>query len=86
MVRTQIQLTEAQMESLRAISVRTRLSIAELVRRGVEHVVQAASEPTEAERRQRARASFGRFRSGLTDLASRHDDYLADAFRDDGNL
>jgi len=84
MVRTQIQLTEDQMAALKALSSKTGRSVAEIVRRGVDCVLDVPHEPSPAERRQRARAAFGRFRSGVADLASRHDDYLAEAYEKGG--
>lgn len=81
MVRTQVQLTEEQIEALKGIAARMNVSLAELIRRGVQQVIGAKLEPTDTERRRRARAWFGRFHSGLGDLSSRHDDYLAERIR-----
>jgi len=81
MVRTQIRLTEAQLRGLKALAASRGMSIAELVRQGVDHVLH----DTEAqngmiERRRRASAIVGRFRSGVSDLSTNHDRYLADAY------
>ncbi|MBM4319425.1 MAG: ribbon-helix-helix domain-containing protein [Deltaproteobacteria bacterium] len=83
MIRTQVQLSEAQLEALKAIAARWAVPIAELVRRGVDRVIAAEQELSMQERRRRARASFGKFRSGKHDLAERHDGYLAEAFEED---
>lgn len=77
MIRTQIQLTPTQAAALKALSARTGLSIAELIRRGVDRLLDSG-EIDVAERRRRAMAVVGRFRSGLSDVAERHDAYLAE--------
>jgi hypothetical protein len=77
MIRTQIQLTEAQAAALKALSARTGLSIAELIRRGVDRLLDSG-EVDQVERRRRAMAAVGQFRSGLSDVAERHDAYLGE--------
>lgn len=52
----------------------------EIVRRAVDAWVRGAAEPSEEELRQRAIAAAGRFASGRSDIAAKHDDDLADAF------
>jgi len=77
MVRTQIQLTEAQARSLRKLAQRHGVSVAELVRRGVDQVL-AEGVPADLDRKKRkAVAAAGRFRSGCKDVSVRHDHYLA---------
>lgn len=80
MVRTQIQLTEEQALRLRHLARAEGVSIAELVRRGVEAILATGEGPTEDERWSRVRRGFGRWRSGRSDVARRHDQYLAEAF------
>ena len=80
MVRTQIQLTEEQSQRLKAASRRTGLSISELVRRGVDAVVDQLTEPSLDLLYERARSVAGRFRSDQNDVAERHDDYLGRAY------
>lgn len=83
MIRTQIQLTDGQMAALKEIAARQDTSVAELVRRGVERIIESEPKPSVAERRRRARAYFGRFRSGRGDLGLRHDDHLAAALQEE---
>jgi hypothetical protein len=81
MIRTQIQLTEAQARKLRAKARAERLSLAETIRRFVDKGL----ESEKCDRTVlygRAAGVIGRFpdRKGARDLAARHDDYLDDAF------
>lgn len=84
MIRTQIQLTEAQMVALRELAARRQVSIAELVRRGVDRIIASGGELGVTERRRRALRRFGEFRSGLGDLSERHDAYLAEDLDGEG--
>ena len=79
MVRTQIQLTEAQARALKEMAVYRKTSMADLVREAVDQLLSAAG-PSQQELRVRARSAAGRFRSGLPDLATNHDRYLAEAY------
>jgi len=78
MVRTQIQLTEAQARSLRKLAQRYQVSVAELVRRGVDQVLAEGLAADADGKRRKAAAAAGRFRSGRKDIAVRHDHYLAE--------
>lgn len=80
MIRTQIQLTPEQMRRLKETAARQGRSVAELVREGVDSVLRAQG--SAADRRGRAAAVSGRFRSGLGDLSRRHDDYLSESLDD----
>lgn len=78
MVRTQVQFTEEQIEALRARAAREDVSVSELVRRAVEAWV--ATETSWKEKKRRALEIAGRFRSGQSDVARRHDEHLAETF------
>ena len=80
MVRTQVQLTEEQLEKLRRIAGENGKSVAELVRLGVELYLQSTGKPDKAELRERAKRAVGGFRSGFTDIGRNHDDYLTEDF------
>lgn len=75
MVRRQIQLTVEQDEAVRREAVARGLSIAAVIRTLVEESLRREG----ADRVERALAVLGRHRSGLTDVAARHDAYLEDA-------
>jgi hypothetical protein len=79
MVRTQIQLTEEQARSLKRLAASRQLSIAELIRQGVDTVLQSNTGIDLDEKRRRAIAAVGRFRSGQRDISEKHDKYLAEA-------
>jgi hypothetical protein len=81
MVRTQIQLTEHQAELLKATAARRGVSMAELIRQSIDHLLETTDVPSPKELRRRAAAAAGRFRSAQGDISTRHDDYLADALR-----
>jgi len=81
MIRTQIQLTEEQSRRLRALAAERGVSLAELIREGVDAIT-ASAPGTDAEtRRRRAIAVTGRFRSGHTDVSAEHDRHLAQVWQ-----
>lgn len=81
MVRTQIQLTEAQYEALRARAAAEGRSMAELIRTGVDAILRGPTRVGAEERRRRALEAIGCCHSGPADLSSQHDRHLAEAFR-----
>jgi hypothetical protein len=76
LVRTQIQLTRKQSTRMKAAASSRSLSVSELIRRAVETLLNSAGPVDLEEKRRRAIAAAGRFRSGLNDLAENHDKYL----------
>jgi hypothetical protein len=81
MVRARIQLTEAQVEGLRALAAREGRSIAELIRTSVDSLLAGAGQVSRDERRRRALSVIGRCRRAPRDLSERHDLYLERAAR-----
>ena len=78
--RTQVQLTEKQTEALRQLAHDRGVSIAELVREGVELLLRSTGKALSYdERTRRILELSGRYNSGIRDLSTRHDDYLAEA-------
>ena len=80
MKRTQIQLPAAMAQRLKRLAVARGRSMADLIREGVELVLARAGEPDVQERRARALAVVGRYRSGIGDVAEKHDEHLADLY------
>jgi hypothetical protein len=80
MIRTQIQLTEEQSQALREMAAREKVSMAELIRRAVNSLLETSVMIPSEERRRRALAIVGQFHSGKTDISERHDEYLAEAY------
>jgi len=81
MIRTQIQLTEKQSEGLRQIAAKRHVSLATVIRQSVDKTLAEQSEASNVERRQRAAAVSGAFRSGKSDIGVNHDKYLADIYK-----
>lgn len=80
MVRTQILLTEEQAARLHELAISEGKSMAELVRQGVDYILQARSLATREERQQWALSVVGQFTADTPDLARDHDRYLAEAY------
>jgi len=80
MVRTQIQLNEEQKKKLKKIAAERGVSVAELIRQGVDTILEAYGRPERGEMLQRAAAVAGRFRSNEKSVAQDHDRYLDRAF------
>ncbi|MBC8497339.1 MAG: CopG family transcriptional regulator [Anaerolineales bacterium] len=90
MIRTQIQLTEEQHKFLREKAAEYNVSMAELVRRGVNLLAQQQPKPDRAEliRRAKALAGIATDIDGATDVSINHDKYLAEIYAEvggDGN-
>lgn len=82
MVRTQIQLTEEQARLARRLAAERHVSMAEVLREGLELLARSRAHAVPAEeRRRRAQAVAGRFHSGSSDGSAKHDAYLAEAYR-----
>ena len=78
MVRTQIQLPEGQVATLKRIAESQNSSMAEIIRQSIDFFVKSKHTEKSMQQRRRAMAAAGKFRSGIHDLASAHDAYLAD--------
>ena len=80
MIRTQIQLTEEQAQALKLLAARQGRPVAELVRQSVDELLRRTIGTSTEEKRRRAIAAIGRFRSGQKDISTHHDDYLVEAY------
>jgi Arc/MetJ-type ribon-helix-helix transcriptional regulator len=77
MIRTQIQLSEEQIDALRRLSGERRQSMAELIRESLDAMLAQADH---ALRAQRFLKAAGKYSSGLGDVSVAHDDYLGEDF------
>lgn len=73
-------MTEEQSKALKQLAAREGKTVAELVRLGVDHLIQSHSAVDSEELRRRALAVVGKFHSGDEDLSAEHDRYAAEAF------
>ena len=80
MVRTQVQLSEAQIRTLKRLVADRGVSMAELIRQSVELCLLSAGYADDGQLRVRALAASGRFKWGRSDIATDHDKYLPEAF------
>ena len=80
MIRTQIQLTEAQAKAVKKAAMEEGTSVAEVIRRAVERMAEARPKISAQERVRRAIEIAGKFRSGKKDISRKHDEYLAEAY------
>ncbi len=81
MVRTQIQVTNDQHRRLQELARERGVSMAKLVRMGVDRLQREEGGVTRAARVRRAKEACGRFSSGHADGSQAHDRELAEAFR-----
>ena len=80
MIRAQIQLTEKQLTTLRALARQEERSVADLVRQSVAEYLDRRLRVDRAERVRRALTVVRHYRSDCPDLAEYHDRHLDDAF------
>jgi hypothetical protein len=80
MVRTQILLTDEQAAALKELSAREGRSLADLVRGAVDALLYRRQAVGREELKRRSISALGRHRSGKTDVGSRHDAHLDEAF------
>jgi hypothetical protein len=78
MVRTQIQLTEEQFKFLKHLSSMRQESLSNLIRRGVDMLIQSIPETDIKEKKQRAINAAGSLSIDIPDLSINHDKYLFD--------
>jgi hypothetical protein len=79
MIRTQIQLTEAQGKKLRELSVASRESMAALIRKAVDQFIVSGNPDRSALYRQ-AETVIGKYASDKGDISINHDRYLEEDF------
>jgi hypothetical protein len=75
MLRTQIQLSEAQATGVKALAARRDVSMAEVIREAIDRMLE---EDDRAEKYRQASELVGKFRMGVSDLSANHDEYLTE--------
>lgn len=80
--RTQISLDAAQAARLRRLARERGTSMAALIRDAVERTYPDSEADSREARWARAMAVIGTHRSGLSDVSTRHDDYLVEAIEE----
>ena len=79
MVRTQIQLTEAQAKKLRELSATRRQSVAALIREAIDQFI-VSGHPDRSGLYRRAESVIGKYKADRDDISINHDLYLEKAF------
>ena len=79
MVRTQIQLTEDQAREIKRVAAARNVSVATLIRQGVDLVLQSPPLVEPQERIARAKAAADKHHSDRSDVSRNHDSYLEKA-------
>lgn len=80
MIRTQIQITPEQARALKRLASREGKSVAELIRSSVDSMLKTSGIRDNDELRRKAIAAAGKL-NGPENLATDHDDFLAEAFK-----
>ena len=65
---------------LKKMAAAQQKSMAEIIRQAIDYFTRAKQPSGEEQRRKRAMAVVGLFRSGVKDLAASHDSYLAEIY------
>jgi hypothetical protein len=79
MIRTQIQLTSDQFQSLKRMAAKEKKSVSELIRLSVDAMIHFNGVANQDDLRLKAIAAAGQLR-GPENLAANHDDYLSEAY------
>lgn len=81
MIRSQIQFEEEQLNWLRNESKARGVSISQLVREGID-LFKEMKQQSPNQRKAKALQAIGKYSSGKSDIAEKHDKYLTSAFKE----
>jgi hypothetical protein len=84
-IRTQIQLTEAQTQEIKRWAEERGVSMAAVIREAVDEHLRRSNRPSRQEVVARAITAAGSARSGTGDVSLRHDEYFAAAAEPHGD-
>jgi hypothetical protein len=79
MIRTQIQLTEDQVQKLREISLSSNESVASLIRNAIDRFL-ATGKPNRKAQYRQAMSLSGKYKTEQPDISVKHDRYLEEDF------
>ena len=80
MVRTQIQLTEEQSDTLHAIARQKKISVSKLISISIDNLIQSHSLLDYEQKKKNAIAATSKiFRSGKKDISINHDQYFVES-------
>jgi hypothetical protein len=79
MIRTQIQLTEAQAAQLKELAHASNESIAAIIRKALDQFL-ATRQPDRRTRQRQALTVVGKYRTGAPDVSVEHDRYLEEEY------
>jgi len=80
MIRTQIQLTSQQMNSLKSLSLEQHKSVAELIRQAINNWFLKNQAIDREKLKKRALTVVGRYQSSYDDISVNHDKHLGETF------
>lgn len=81
MIQTQVSINKSQINWLKNKARDKGVTVSQLIREGI-NLYRAKEERLTIEKRKKALAAVGRFSSGRSDISTRHDECLAEAFMD----
>ncbi|MBI5216058.1 MAG: hypothetical protein HY960_09925 [Ignavibacteriae bacterium] len=81
MTQTLIELSDEQMKIIEEMATKRHLTIIEFIKEKLGQFLLNETRKPDVQQKQRALSVAGRFKSGLHDLSTRHDDYLAESLR-----
>lgn len=77
---TTLELTQKQMQILEELALKRQISPDEVIQQEIERLLIYDAKVPDETIKQKARSVAGQFHSGLHDLSSRHDEYLAESY------
>ena len=86
MERLQVQLTESQVRALKLLALKKGVSVAEMIRRGVDRQLAAASPSPREHHLERLKKRVDQLSASVPDLAANHDAYLAEGCDYNGDI
>lgn len=80
MAQVEVPFTDREFAALENLAKARHLSVQDLIRMEIGNLLPSPPTCSDDEQRRKALAISGRFHSGRSDIAQRHDDYLAEIY------